>query len=198
MSQDVPGMLLLGVMVGMMIVGLIFHTHYFVRVTDHVRKTTDRAFLRKDLMAALHIPQGSNFNTVMLFSWTLFLVAFAFLYFMTPGILGTWNYFKVPQVASDSFGLFYFGGAVIVVPGILVALFIPQCYGYYQISAQLKQMTLLTPVFLLASIACSVYLGTIYPEANPFYWYLGYAALLISLVLMLSPIARGYIEEMRT
>ena len=198
MSETVPGMYLLAIMIGMVILGLIIHTHYFVRVTDHVKRTSDRNFQRKDLMAALHIPQGSNFNTMMLFSWILFLVAFAFLYFMTPDILGTWDYFRVPQVASDSFGLVYFGAAVILIPGILVALFVPQCYGYYQISARLKQMTLLTPVFLLVSIACSVYLGTIYPEVNPFYWYVGYAALLISLALMLTPIAKGYIEEMRT
>lgn len=197
MSQSVPGMLLLAIMVGMIIIGLVLHTHYFVRVTNHIRRTSDRAFQRKDLMAALHIPQGSNFNTVMLFSWILFSVAFAFLYFLTPDVLGTWNYFKVPQVASDSFGLLYFGGAVIV-PGILIALFVPQCYGYYQISVRFKQMALLAPLFLLASITCSVYLGTIYPETNPIYWYVGYGALLAALVVMLLPIAKGYIEEMRT
>jgi hypothetical protein len=79
-----------------------------------------------------------------------------------------------------------------------VAPLIPQCYGYYQISTELKQMTLLTPVFLLATISCSVFLGTIYPETNPFYWNLGYLFLLISLTLMLAPIAKGWIEEMRT
>lgn len=197
MSETVPGMPLLVVMVGMLIVSLIIHMHYFERVTGRIRKTSNRAFLRKDLKAALRIPQGSNFNTMMLFSWLLFLVAFAYLYFLTPDVLGTWNYFKVPQVASDSFGLFYFGGAVII-PGIFIVLFVPQCYSYYQISVQLKQTTLLAPVFLLASIACSVYLGTIYPETNPIYWYLGYGTLLISLVLMLLPIAKGYLEEMRT
>lgn len=197
MSQDVPGMPLLAIMVGLLILGLIIHMHYFERVTGHIRKTSNSAFKRKDLMAALRMPQGSNFNTMMLFSWLLFLVAFAFLYFLTPDVLGTWNYFKVPQVASDSFGLFYFGGAVII-PGILVVLFVPQCYSYYQISVQLKQLTLLAPLFLLASIACSVYLGTIYPQTNPFYWYVGYGSLLISLVLLLLPIIKGYIEEMRT
>lgn len=197
-TETVPGVLWLFIMLGIMIIGLIFHMHYFVRVTDHVKKTSDRAFQRKDLMAALRIHQGSNFNTVMLFSWSTFLVAFAFLYFMTPDVLGTLNYFSFPQVASDSLGLLYFGSAVIIIPGILIALFVPQGYSYYQISPQMKQITLLTPVFLLASIAFSVYLGTIYPETNDLYWYMGYLALMISLALLLAPIIKGWIEEMRT
>ena len=197
-TETVPGMLWLSIMVGMMIIGLIFHMHYIVRVADHVKKTSDHAFQIKDLMATLQIHHGSNFNTVMLFSWSIFLVAVAFLYFMTPNVLGTLNYFSFPQVASNSLGLLYFGSAVIIIPGILVALFVPQSYKYYQISTQMKQLTLLVPVFLVASIACSVYLGTIYPATNNFYWYLGCGALLISLALMLAPVAKGWVEEMRT
>jgi hypothetical protein len=197
MIQTIPGMHLLVIILGILIASLIVHIHYFFRIEHQVKKTSDRAFKRDDLMTALRINQGSNFNTVMLFSWSIFLVAFAFLYFMTPNILGTWNYFEVPMVASDSFGLAYFGVAVILVPGILVALFVPQTYGYYLISKNMKQLTLLAPAFLLVSISCTVYLGTIYPEINPTYWYMGYGALLISLGLMLAPIAKGYIEEMR-
>lgn len=196
-TETVPGILWLSITVGIMIVGLILHMHYFVRVADHVKKTSDRAFQRKDLMATLQIHQGSNFNNVMLFSWSIFLVAFAFLYFMTPNILGTVNYFSFPQVASDSLGLLYFGSAVIIIPGILIALFVPQSYKYYHISAQMKQLTLLTPLFLVASIACSVYLGTIYPQTSNFYWYLGFVALLISLALMLAPVVKGWVEEVR-
>lgn len=178
--------------------GLIFHLHYFVRVTNHVKETSDRSFLGKDLKAALRIPQGSNFYTVMIFSWSLFLVAFAFLYFLIPNILPTWNFFEFPHIASDSFGLAYFGIAVIILPGILVALFIPRCYSYYLIHEGLKKMTIMAPGFLLVSILCSIYLGTIYPEANSFYWYFGYLALLIALIIMLAPIAKGYFEEMRS
>lgn len=199
MNQIVAEAFLLTIIMGMMILGFILHAHYFMRVMGHVKKSDpDRPIFRKQIVEALHIRQGSNFNIVMLFSWSIFLVAVAFLYFMTPNILGSWNYFEVPLVASENFGLFYFGGGVIIISGFLVVPFIPQCYGYYQISKELKQLTLLTPVFLLASILCSVYLGTIYPETNPFYWHLGYLTLLISLILMLIPIAKGWIEEMRT
>jgi hypothetical protein len=197
MSQTLSGILLLSIIVGMLIAGLIFTIHYFVRVADHVKKTTLNVFQIKELMASLYISQGSNFNTVMLFSWSIFLVAFAFLFFMTPEILGTWSYFNV-HAASDSFGLAYFGIAVIIAQSVLVAPLVPQVYGYYRISKHLKQLSILTPIFLLTSISCSVYLGTIYPTTNPFYFFIGYISLLISLSLMLAPIVKGYIEEMRT
>jgi len=198
MNQILQGTLLLAIIVGMLIGGLIIHTHYFIRVEDHVKKTSlNRTFQRKELMTSLYIPQGSNFNTLMIFSWSIFLVAVAFLFFMTPDILRTWNYFMV-QAASDSFGLAYFGIAVMIAPGILVAALVPQVYGYYQISKNLKQITILAPIFLLTSISCSVYLGTIYPATNLFLFSLGYGSLMISLVIMLAPIAKGYIEEMRT
>ena len=198
MSPLAPEISMLLILAAIFGVGLFSHLHYFVRITNHVRKTTDQAFLKKDLMAAIRIPQGSNFNVVMILSWSLFLVALVFLYFLTPEIFPTLNYFKFPQVASNSFGLAYFGGAIIVFPGILVAIFIPRCYSYYLIPRQLKDVTLYIPAFLLASISCSVYLGTIYPETNLFYWYLGYVSLLVSLVILLAPIANGYMEEMRT
>lgn len=178
--------------------GLIFHLHYFIRITNHVKDTSDKSFNEKELRAALRVPQGSNFNTVMIFSWSIFPVAFAFLYFLTPNIVSMWNFFQFPRIASDNLGLAYFGIAVIILPSILIALFIPQCYSYYLIPAQLKKMTLLAPVFLIVSILSSIYLGTIYPEANLFYWYLGYASMIIALLIMLMPIAKGYFEEMMT
>lgn len=193
-----PGFGTLLIMAIIIILGLVFHLHYFIRVTNHVKDTSDKSFNEKDLRAALCVPQGSNFNTVMIFSWSIFLVAFAFLYFLTPNILSMWNFFQFTRIASDNLGLAYFGIAVVILPSILIALFIPQCYSYYLIPAQLKKVTLIAPVFLLVSILSSIYLGTIYPEANLFYWYLGYATLLIALVIMLMPIARGYFEEMMT
>jgi hypothetical protein len=190
--------LLLLFVAGVLIAGLLAHLHYFMRITGRVKKTTDQDFLREDLKSAMRIPQGSNFNILMLLSWSLFVVAFAFLFFLTPDIFPKWNYFRFPQVASDSFGLVYFGSSVIILLGILVSLFVPHCYGYYQISRPLKRISLFIPLFLLASISCSVYLGTIYPEPNSFCWYMGYGAILIALVLMFAPIGKGYMEEMRT
>jgi hypothetical protein len=189
--------MLLILLVAIMIVGLLAHMHYFVRITNHIKRTSDRAFQQEDLKIALRIHQGSNFNTMMLFSWCLFVVAMAFLYFLTPEIFPNWNYFSFPQVASDSFGLAYFGAALIILPGILIAVFVPKGYQYYQISRQLKQVTLSVPIILLASICCSIYLGTIYPATDKSLWYLGFAALATALIIMLAPIGKGYLEELR-
>jgi hypothetical protein len=197
MNEHELRMILLIILAAILVIGLLAHMHYFVRITNHIKRTSDRAFQQEDLKIALRIHQGSNFNVVMLFSWCLLVVAAAFLYFLTPEIFPNWNYFSFPQVASDSFGLAYFGAALIVLPGILIAIFIPKGYEYYPISRHLKQATLFVPLFLLASISCSIYLGTIYPVTDKSFWYLGYANLIAALIIMLSPIGKGYLEELR-
>jgi hypothetical protein len=197
MNEHELRMILLIILAAVLIIGLLAHMHYFVRITNHIKRTSDRAFQQEDLKIALRIHQGSNFNVVMLFSWCLLVVAAAFLYFLTPEIFPNWNYFSFPQVASDSFGLAYFGAALIVLPGILIAIFIPKGYEYYPISRHLKQATLFVPLFLLASISCSIYLGTIYPVTDKSFWYLGYATLIAALIIMLSPMGKGYLEELR-
>jgi hypothetical protein len=197
MNEHELRMILLIILAAILVIGLLAHMHYFVRITNHIKRTSDRAFQQEDLKIALRIHQGSNFNVVMLFSWCLFVVAAAFLYFLTPEIFPNWNYFSFPQVASDSFGLAYFGAALIILPGILIAIFIPKGYEYYPISRHLKQATIFVPLFLLASISCSIYLGTIYPVTDKSFWYLGYATLIGALIIMLSPMGKGYLEELR-
>ena len=192
--------LLLIFLVAVMIMGQLFHKAYFSRIERHVKGTSDpdRTFLRNDLKKALRIPKGANFNTVMIFAWLLLLVAFIFLYFLTPTIFPELNYFRFSKVASESFGLAIFGVAVILIPGLFVTIHIPRAYSYYLIHIRLKEMNLMTPLLLIGSILCSVHLGTIYPGYDQLYWVLGYVTLLISLVLLLSPIIIGLAEEMRT
>jgi hypothetical protein len=197
MNEHSLKIILLVFLAVVLFVGFFAHRHYFSRITNHIKRTSDRAFLPEDLKIALRIHQGSNFNTVILFSWCLFVVAIAFLYFLTPEIFPNWNYFSFPQVASDSFGLAYFGGALIILLGTLIAIFIPKAYEYYQISRQLKQATLFVPLLLLVSISCSIYLGTIYPVTDKSFWYLGYATLIMALIILLSPMGTGYLEELR-
>jgi hypothetical protein len=190
--------------IALIILGIIWvpvlgaHLHYFVRITDHIKRTTERDFMRNDLKAALSIPQGSNFNTVMLLSWNLFLVALAFLLFLTPSAFSEWNYFKFSDIASSSYGLSIFGAGIVLIPGLLVSLFVPQAYRYYLINKNLKELNLLTPLLLIISILSSVYLGTIYPVTDFSIWIVGYGFLLISLALLVAPVVIGYREEMRT
>ncbi len=187
---------LLMLLLALMIIGLISHQTYIWRIENIVRKTSGRPFQKKDLKRAIKIPQGSNFNTIMLISWNLFLIALAFLYFLTPEIFPAWNFFRFPQVASESFGLAIMG-VVILIPGFVVSLHIPQVYSYYLISKWLKELILLTPLLLIVSIFCSVHLGIVYPRIDSIFWNTGYVALFASLVLLILPIVLGFGEEMR-
>ncbi len=179
------------------IIGGFSHIAYLHRVQAIVKRTADNAFDRKDLMKALHITQGSNFNALMILSWGLFLVALIFLYFLTPDIFPDRNYFMFPQMASESYGLAVFGAALIFIPGLLVSLIVPRVYSYYLVSRWLKNLNLLTPIFLAISLFCSSNLATIYPKTDTIIWNLGYGTLFVALVLMLLPVVIGFAEEMR-
>lgn len=186
------------ILIIVVILGFISHMGYWIRVSSHVRDTADNDFGRQDLRKALHMHQGSNFNVVLLTSWSLFLVALVFLYFMTPEIFHDLNYFRFPRLASENFGLAVLGAAIILLPGSLVALFVPRAYSYYLITRKLKKLSLFAPMLLIVSIFCSINLGTIYPNTDSFYWNLGYATLLLALIILLAPLIIGFAEEMRT
>jgi len=183
-------------LLALMVIGLLSYQTYIWRIENIVRRTSGRPFQKKDLKRAIKIPQGSNFNTMMLISWNLFLIALAFLYFLTPGIFPAWNFFRFPQVASESFGLAIMG-VMILIPGFVVSLHVPQVYGYYLISKWLKELILLTPLLLIVSILCSVHLGIVYPRIDSIIWNTGYVTLFVSLVLLILPIVLGFGEEMR-
>ena len=181
-----------------MLIGLVSHLAYVRRISNNVRRTSDRAFQDKEMKLALQIPQGSNFNTVMIFSWNLFIVDVAFLYFLTPEIFPGWNYFRLPPFASLGIGLAIFGAALIlIIPGFFMSLNAPRVYGNYLISNWLKERILLTPILLIVSIFCSVNLGTIYPSIDSFFWIAGYASLFAAMLLMLMPMILGFAEEIR-
>ncbi|MGD0951445.1 MAG: hypothetical protein ABR985_03475 [Methanotrichaceae archaeon] len=187
---------LLMLLLALMVIGLLSYQTYIWRIENIVRRTSGRPFQKKDLKRAIKIPQGSNFNTMMLISWNLFLIALAFLYFLTPEIFPAWNFFRFPQVASESFGLAIMG-VMILIPGFVVSLHVPQVYGYYLISKWLKELILLTPLLLIVSILCSVHLGIVYPRIDSMIWNTGYVTLFVSLVLLILPIVLGFGEEMR-
>jgi hypothetical protein len=204
MTLILPGLILpqyeislLILMIFAMLIGGIFHQAYLQRVQSIVKKTADSDFNRKDLMKALHISQGSNFNALMILSWSLFFVALVFLYFLTPDIFPDMNYFLFPKMASESYGLVVFGVALILIPGLLISLIVPRVYSYYLVSRWLKNLNLFTPLLLIMSLFCSANLATIYPQVDEFIWNLGYSTLLIALVLMLLPIIIGFVEELK-
>jgi len=187
---------LLAILVGIMVLGGLVNFVYLNRIRAKLNRKVDSKVEMDDLKNALQISQGSNFNTLLISSWSLFFVALVFLYFLTPTIFESFNYFKIADVASSNFGIIIFGAAVILLSGAF-AFNIPRIYRYYAISRDLKNIIIyLVPLLLLVSILVSIYLGTIYPIEDNNSWNLGYLTLVVSQVLLLSPIFSGFVRDL--
>ena len=174
-----------------MAAALVIHHLYMHKIYRKVRDTSDSGFKKEELLIDLELPQGSNFNTFMIASWMLFFVALAFLFFQTPGT-SPWYYFQAIQIASSEFGLTVFGIVVMIVTA-LAAFTIPKVYRYYVVSRSIKAlMVKFVLPLLMISIAISIYLGTVYPQADvqswDHFWILGYFTLVAPLILLIMPI----------
>ncbi len=183
-------------LVAVLLLGGTLHFMYLKIIESKVRRTEDSDFNFEDLMRSMHISQGSNFNIMMILSWSLLVVALASLYFLTPSIFPEWNYFKIPRVASWDWGFALFGAAALI-PGAIISIFVPRVYSYYQIHKRLKAIAAAIPALLLGSIICSIHIGTIYPARDPFFWNLGYSMLAAAVILMIMPISIGFLEVRR-
>ncbi|HPE64071.1 MAG TPA: hypothetical protein PLQ49_08200 [Methanothrix sp.] len=181
-------LLLLGLILAILGLAMVIHKTCLDRIYHRVRKTTDGNFEMEELKKHLELPQGSNFNTMMLLSWLLFFVGMAYLFFQTPAIFQNWNYFQLPRIASAWYGMIIFGWGVMGLT-FIPAVVIPEIYKYYIIHGTIKKMmTFLAPLLLTISILLSLYLGAIYPRTDDMIWYCGYFALLAPLILLLSPV----------
>lgn len=185
---------LLGVMVIVILIGIGLHFVNLKRINDQVRATSDREFDMKALMKALQLRQGSNFNTWVLMAWSMLFVAFFFLFFLTPSVFQTWNYFeRLPGIASGGSGLLTFGLGVIILSGV-AAFSMPLMYRYYAVSRRTKRWMIYMPLPIILSLGTSAYLGTIYPETNYWYWMGACILLIIAEIVLLLPIIEGLVE----
>jgi hypothetical protein len=161
------------------------------KIYRKVRDTSDGGFKKEELLTDLELPQGSNFNTFMIASWMLFFVALSFLFFQTPGT-SPWYYFQAIHIASSEFGLTVFGIVVMIVTAT-AAFNIPKVYRYYVVPRSIKALMVNFALpLLMISIAISIYLGTVYPQADvqswDLFWVLGYFTLVAPLILLIMPI----------
>jgi hypothetical protein len=161
------------------------------KIYRKVRDTSDSGFKKEELLTDLELPQGSNFNTFMIASWMLFFVALSFLFFQTPGT-SPWYYFQAIHIASSEFGLTVFGIVVMIVTAV-AAFNIPKVYRYYVVPRSIKALMVNFALpLLMISIAISIYLGTVYPQADvqswDLFWVLGYFTLVAPLILLIMPI----------
>lgn len=186
---------LLGLILTIIGLALLMHKIYLKRIYSHVSKTVDGDFNMEDLLTHLRLPQGSNFNTIMLASWMLLFVGAAYLFFQTPSIFQDVNYFrKATSIASAWYGVIIFGWGVMI-PAFFLSIGLTEIYRYYIIHPKVKKMmAFLAPILLTSSILISIYLGTIYPMTDQMIWFCGYFALMAPLILLLSPVFLGVKE----
>ena len=185
------GIIPLAAILAIIAAALVFHYLYMDKIYRKVRDTSDSGFKKEELLTDLELPQGSNFNTFMIASWMLFFVALAFLFFQTPGT-SPWYYFQAIHIASSEFGLTVFGIVVMIVTAV-AAFNIPKVYRYYVVPRSIKTLMVNFALpLLMISIAISIYLGTVYPQADvqswDLFWVLGYFTLVAPLILLIMPI----------
>ena len=187
---------LLAILACIMLLGGLIHFAYLNRIRAKLNKKVDSKVEMDDLKKALQVSQGSNFNTLLISSWSLYFVALVFLYFLTPTIFERLNYFQIADVASSDFGIIILGTAVILLSGMF-AFSVPGIYRYYTIPRALKNIIIyLVPLLLLISISVSIYLSTIYPIEDNNSWNLGYLTLVVSQVLLLLPVFSGFVRDL--
>jgi hypothetical protein len=185
------GIIPLAAILAIIAAALVFHYLYMDKIYRKVRDTSDSGFKKEELLTDLELPQGSNFNTFMIASWMLFFVALSFLFFQTPGT-SPWYYFQAIHIASSEFGLTVFGIVVMIVTAV-AAFNIPKVYRYYVVPRSIKALMVNFALpLLMISIAISIYLGTVYPQADvqswDLFWVLGYFTLVAPLILLIMPI----------
>ena len=185
------GIIPLATILAIIAAALVFHYLYMDKIYRKVRDTSVSGFKKEELLTDLELPQGSNFNTFMIASWMLFFVALSFLFFQTPGT-SPWYYFQAIHIASSEFGLTVFGIVVMIVTAV-AAFNIPKVYRYYVVPRSIKTLMVNFALpLLMISIAISIYLGTVYPQADvqswDLFWVLGYFTLVAPLILLIMPI----------
>jgi hypothetical protein len=185
------GIIPLAAILAIIAAALVSHYLYMDKIYRKVRDTSDSSFEKEELLTDLELPQGSNFNTFMIASWMLFFVALSFLFFQTPGT-SPWYYFQAIHIASSEFGLTVFGIVVMIVTAV-AAFNIPKVYRYYVVPRSIKALMVNFALpLLMISIAISIYLGTVYPQADvqswDLFWVLGYFTLVAPLILLIMPI----------
>lgn len=139
----------------------------------------------------LYTPQGSTFDALALSSWLLFIVGTLFVFFLTPQISEEWTYLNLTYLVSSSLGFFSFGFMALVIGLIMVIMFrLTDVYSMYIIPKGLKRAIMASWVLLLAPLTIPAYLAVLYPYAEGVsdWIYLAFFCLIVSQILLLSPI----------
>jgi hypothetical protein len=148
-------------------------------------------FKMGELYEMISQPQGSNFNTAAIASWSLFFVCLGFLFFLTPELFGSYSFLRITSLASSFFGFWLFAFGLILLT-IILASVIPKMYSFFDVPVKMKMMiAYVVPFFLLGSLILSADLGTLYPITDSFKWNIAYILMIGGEALLLLPIYSG-------
>jgi hypothetical protein len=194
---------------GLLVLGVLLHLIYLDRIYNKLLSLSGEssqlgilsqsgASISKAIsLKELYTLQGSNFNALAISAWSLFFIALAYFYFLTPSIFEKYNYFKLAPLASSLLGFFIFGFLILLLT-VVLSIGFSRIYGFYEISTGMKKAIMLTFVLLATSIICSAYMGTIYPvRTSIFAEAAAFATLLTSQFILLAPIYIGTAKVMR-
>lgn len=187
----------LALMAGLLVLSVILHFFNQDRVYRRVSSLSGTKITKDKMLEELSVSQGSNFTALAISAWSLFFVALAYFYFLTPAVFPDYNYFNVAALASSPVGFAVFG-LLVMIFGILAAAALVRFYSYYEISGGAKKGIMSTFLLLWLSLICSAYLGTLYPGGTSILATAGaFIALIISLLMLLSPIYLGTYKVIR-
>jgi hypothetical protein len=194
---------------GILVLGALLHLLYLNRIYNKllslsgessqlgILSQSGASISKEILLKELYLPQGSNFNALAISAWSLFFIALAYFYFLTPSVFDKYNYFKLAPLASGLLGFFVFGFAILLLT-VVFSIGFSRIYGFYEISTGMKKAIMLTFVLLAVSIICSAYIGTIYPGGTPILpEAAAFATLLTSQLILIAPICIGTAKVMR-
>ncbi|MBN1324053.1 MAG: hypothetical protein JW986_08695 [Methanotrichaceae archaeon] len=190
----------------LLILGCGVHLLNVRRIHGRIERLESKAVPMEKLLPDLYSCQGSNFNSLILAAWILFLAGAAFLYLLTPAVFPDGNYFAfLPGLSSSWVGLVIFGllGYLIMILVIVGGEKLPEScrcfrlaelYGYYTLSRNEKRVMIAAIPLLWISILISTHMATVYPELWAAEWWTAFLLLLASLVLLIWPVAKEMFE----
>ena len=188
------GLFALALGLGILAYSLWRHRSNMKEIYSKVSDVVGYEISAEELYFELSKRQGTSFNALLVSSWLFLSVAAGYFFFLTPYFFEDYNYFEIAELASSTFGFLYLGFSLICIAFIsILAINLPKIYSYYDISKSQKKLIMGTWIILLAPFLIALYNGTSYPQAAHWIFVLSaYFALVLSEVILISPIIRGY------
>lgn len=168
--------------------GFVIHLIYISNLDSIIQKLATSNFSRSQLIEACKHNQGSNFNTILFFSWSLLFVCIVTQFLQTSEILKL----SIPYEKFIGYGIQNFWillPIIIIITPICVKIL--NIYSIHRIDKLYKvRIYHYVPILLIISL-CLLYCSPAFISFGYFYyffWGLSYATILTGELILLQPI----------